>query len=62
MPDPLSEDANADDAKRDAFLATPRLAILMMNREEPAPIGVPVWFEWGSGDKRGGRSRSLGGF
>lgn len=36
----------ADEAKRDAFLATPRLAILMTNRKEPAPIGVPVWFEW----------------
>ena len=35
-----------DPEKLDAFLATPRLAILMMNREDPAPIGVPVWFEW----------------
>jgi nitroimidazol reductase NimA-like FMN-containing flavoprotein (pyridoxamine 5'-phosphate oxidase superfamily) len=41
MPKPF-----ADDAKRDAFLATPRLAILMYNRELAAPIGVPVWFEW----------------
>ena len=41
MPNPL-----ADEAKREAFLATPRLAILMTNREDPAPIGVPVWFEW----------------
>ena len=41
MPDPLSEEA-----KREAFLATPRLAILMMNRTHPAPIGVPVWFDW----------------
>ena len=36
----------ADEAQRDAFLAAPRLAILMTNRDGPAPIGVPVWFEW----------------
>ena len=41
MPNPFT-----DPAKLDAFLATPRLAILMMNRAAPAPIGVPVWFEW----------------
>ena len=41
MPKPF-----ADDAQRDAWLATPRLAILMMNREAPAPVGVPVWYEW----------------
>ena len=35
-----------DDAQRDAFLAEPRLAILMTNRPDQAPIGVPVWFEW----------------
>ena len=34
-----------DEAQREAFLATPRLGVLMMNRE-PAPIGVPLWFEW----------------
>ncbi len=34
-----------DEAQREDFLATPRLGVLMMNRE-PAPIGVPVWFEW----------------
>ncbi len=41
MPNPF-----ADDAQRDAFLAKPRLAILMTNREGAAPIGVPVWFDW----------------
>lgn len=35
-----------NDDERDAFLAEPRLAILMTNREDNAPIGVPVWFEW----------------
>ena len=34
------------DEERDAFLAEPRLAILMTNRADNAPIGVPVWFEW----------------
>ena len=34
------------DEQRDAFLAEPRLAILMTNRAERAPMGVPVWFEW----------------
>ena len=41
MPNPL-----ADLEKREAFLSVPRLAVLMTNREAPAPIGVPVWFEW----------------
>ncbi len=36
----------SDDAARDAFLAEPRLAILMMNRSSGVPMGVPVWFEW----------------
>ena len=35
-----------DDAARDAFLAAPRLAILITERREGPPIGVPVWFEW----------------
>ena len=35
-----------DEAERDAFLAEPRLAILISNRDRQAPIGVPVWFEW----------------
>ena len=35
-----------NDEERDAFLAEPRLAILMTNRAAQAPIGVPVWFEW----------------
>lgn len=34
------------DEERDAFLAEPRLATLITNREGDAPIGVPVWFEW----------------
>ncbi len=38
--------AFATDAERDAFLAEPRLAILMTNRAGDAPIGVPVWYEW----------------
>ena len=41
MPQPF-----ATDADRDAFLEEPRLAILMTNRADDAPIGVPVWFEW----------------
>lgn len=36
----------ATDADRDAFLATPRLAILITERREGPPMGVPVWFEW----------------
>ena len=34
------------DEQRDAFLAEPRLAILLTNRTDNAPMGVPVWFEW----------------
>lgn len=34
-----------NDEQRDTFLQTPRLGILMMNGN-PAPVGVPVWFEW----------------
>ena len=34
------------DDERDAFLSEPRLAILMTNRAEAAPMGIPVWFEW----------------
>ncbi len=30
----------------DAFLAQPRLAMFITNREGRAPMGVPVWFEW----------------
>lgn len=41
MPQPF-----ADEAAREAFLAEPRLAILITNREEGPPMGVPVWFEW----------------
>jgi PPOX class probable F420-dependent enzyme len=41
MPQPF-----ADDAARDAFLAEPRLAILITHREGQPPMGVPVWFEW----------------
>lgn len=38
--------AFSTDVERDAFLAEPRLAILMTNRTGDAPVGVPVWFEW----------------
>ena len=34
------------DEQRDAFLAEPRLAMLLTNRTDNAPMGVPVWFEW----------------
>ena len=30
----------------DAFLETPRLAMLLYNGPHPAPTGVPVWFDW----------------
>ncbi len=29
-----------------AFLETPRLAMLLYNGPRPAPTGVPVWFDW----------------
>lgn len=28
------------------FLNKPRLAILLYHGKRPAPIGVPVWFDW----------------
>jgi len=31
---------------RDQFLAEPRLAVLLTNRQEGTPMGVPVWFDW----------------
>lgn len=30
----------------DAFLNEPRLAMLLTNRVNKAPMGVPVWFDW----------------
>lgn len=36
--------ANAEEIR--AFLAEPRLAILMYNGSRPGPTGVPVWFDW----------------
>ena len=36
----------SDDEALNAFLSVPRLAILMINRPNAAPLGVPVWFEW----------------
>jgi len=33
---------------RDEFLAEPRLGILLSNRKEGTPMGVPVWYEWDS--------------
>ncbi len=41
MPSPFSSDA-----ERGAFLAEPRLAILISSRLDHSPIGVPVWFDW----------------
>lgn len=38
--------AFTSDDERDAFLATPRLGILISARRDGRPIGVPVWFEW----------------
>lgn len=35
-----------DAASRDRFLGTTRLGILVTNRREGTPMGVPVWFEW----------------
>lgn len=31
---------------REKFLSKTRLGILLSNRREGTPIGVPVWFEW----------------
>lgn len=47
MPQPFP-----DTAAMERFLAEPRLAILMTNRSERAPMGVPVWFEWADGEVR----------
>ena len=38
--------AFSSDKERDAFLATPRLGILISVRSDGRPIGRPVWFEW----------------
>lgn len=38
-----------NEESRDAFLETPRLGILVTNRLEGTPIGVPVWFDWSDG-------------
>ena len=35
-----------DEAGRERFLEEPRLGILVTNRREGTPMGVPVWFEW----------------
>ena len=35
-----------NDESRDQFLATPRLAVLLTNRQEGTPMGVPIWFDW----------------
>jgi len=32
--------------EREAFLAGPRLAMLIYNGARPGPTGVPVWFDW----------------
>ena len=36
----------ASDEEHDAFLAQPRLAMLLYNGSRPSPTGVPVWFDW----------------
>ncbi len=41
-----------DSAALDRFLEAPRLAILMTNRADQAPMGVPVWYEWSDGRVR----------
>lgn len=41
MPNRLSEPQELA-----AFLAEPRLAMLLTNRTDNAPMGVPVWFDW----------------
>ena len=35
-----------DVASRERFLERTRLGVLVTNRREGTPIGVPVWFEW----------------
>ena len=35
-----------NEESRDQFLATPRLAILLTNRQEGTPMGIPIWFDW----------------
>lgn len=35
-----------DSEQIEAFLAKPRLGVLMTNRLEGTPMGVPVWFDW----------------
>jgi len=35
-----------DAEARDAFLADPRLGILILPRPSGAPAGVPVWYAW----------------
>ncbi len=34
------------DDERNAFLAEPRLGILITLRVDGTPIGIPVWFDW----------------
>lgn len=41
MPNRLSEPQELE-----AFLNETRLAMLLTNRADSAPIGVPVWFDW----------------
>lgn len=44
MPQPINEEEHK---ARDTFLgARARLGILITNRKEGTPMGVPVWFDW----------------
>jgi hypothetical protein len=38
--------AFTSDEEREAFLAAPRLAVLMSTRRDGRAVGLPVWFEW----------------
>ena len=42
--------ANTDhfesEERRDEFLSVRRLAILLTNRREGTPMGVPIWYDW----------------
>ena len=35
-----------NEESKEQFLAEPRLAVLLTNRQEGTPMGVPVWYDW----------------
>ncbi|MEM8766305.1 MAG: pyridoxamine 5'-phosphate oxidase family protein [Pseudomonadota bacterium] len=41
-----------EDDQLQTFLEAPRLAMLISNRKNGIPMGVPVWFEWADGEVR----------